>query len=66
MAYIQAVGEDGALLADPDGRLIYVPAPLSTEGKGSMEISKDNEIVPWDKMTPEQKASTKGSWSMLR
>ena len=56
MAYVRAVGEDGAPLADPDGQPIYIPVPLTVEGKGLMEVSKDNEMVLWDKMTPEQKA----------
>ena len=56
MAYVQAVGEDGALMTDQAGRPIYIPAPLAADGKGPMEVTKDNELPPWDKMTPEQKA----------
>ena len=55
MAFVQAVGEDRTLLTDGQNRPIYVPALSASDGKGHGEVSGDNEVPAWDKMTVEQK-----------
>ena len=53
MAYVQAVAEDGSPMKDPKGNPVYIPAPREV-GKSS-EITSENELSAWDKMTLDQK-----------
>ena len=55
MAFVQAVKEDGTPMTDEQDRPIYVLALTAPDGKGRAEVSGDNEVPAWDKMTIEQK-----------
>ena len=52
MAYLQAVTDDGSPLKDLEGNPVYIPVPREA-GKSS-EITPENELSAWDKMTLDQ------------
>ena len=53
MAYVHAVADDGSPFKDLEGNLVYIPTPKEV-GKSS-EVSSENELSTWDKMTLDQK-----------
>ena len=55
MAFVQAVADDGTLLVDSKGNKIMIPAPFVRDDKDSSEVTGNNELNAWEKMTLDQK-----------